>query len=269
MRSFAVLRMALWGFRRSLFWWAVGLAALAALTMAFVPTLTEDAEAFEALFDNVPEGLLTVFGIEDVAALGTGVGLVNSRMYAGFGPALVAIMGITMGVGTLVSEEDRGLLNMSMAQPVGRARLIAEKFIACMIGLAVVGLILLGTVAAGNYLLDLEFEVENMVAANLGLMLLGLVFAALALTIGAATGRRSVTIGLASALAAAGFFVNGLAPLVEGLEWAQQLSPFYWLQEPNPLANGFAWNWLAISASVAVGLFLAAMISFNARDIDV
>lgn len=269
MKSLSVLRMALWQARRSVFWWAVGLATLGALTIAFVPTITDDTESFQALFDNFPDGLLAVFGIEDAAALGTAVGLVNSRLYSGFGPALVSILGITLGVGVLVGEEDRGTLNLLAALPVSRTRLVVEKFLACLLALVVVGLVLLATVAAGNYLLDLGFAVENMVAANLGLVLLGVVFAALALAIGAVTGRRSLTVGLAAALSAAAFFVNGLAPLVDELEWAQQLSPYHWLQEPNPLANGFSWLWLAVSAGVALALFLVAIAGFNARDIDV
>ncbi len=269
MTSMPVLKMAFWQIRRSTFWWAFGLAVLGALTIAFVPTITEDTESFQALFENMPDGLLAVFGIEDAAALGTAVGLVNSRLYTGFGPALVSVLGIMLGVGTLVGEEDRGTLNMLASHPVSRTRLVTEKFVACALSLLIVGLVLLATVAAGNYLLDLDFAVENMAAANLGLVLLGLVFTALALALGAITGRRSLTVGLAAALSAAAFFVNGLAPLVDQLGWAQQLSPYFWLQEPNPLANGFAWSWLALSAGVSVGLFVVALIAFNNRDIDV
>ncbi len=269
MSSLAVFKMAFWQNRRSTFWWAFGLAVLGALTIAFVPTITEDTESFQALFENLPEGLLAVFGIEDAAALGTGVGLVNSRLYSGFGPALISILGITLGVGTLVGEEDKGTLNLLASQPVSRTQLVAQKMAACTLSLLIVGLVLLATVAAGSYILDLGFSVENMVAANLGLVLVGLVFAALALAIGAATGRRSLAVGLAAALSAAAFFVNGLAPLVDELSWAQQLSPYHWLQEPNPLANGFTWSWLAISAAAAAAFFVLAVVAFNNRDIDI
>lgn len=261
--------MAFWQIRRSTFWWALGFAVLGGLTIAFVPTITEDTESFQQLFENLPEGLLAVFGIEDAAALGTGVGLVNSRLYSGFGPALISVLAISVGIGALVGEEERGTLNLLASQPVSRTRLIVEKMAACALSLLIVGLVLLATVAAGSYLLDLGFPVENMIAANLGLVLLGMVFAALALALGAATGRRSMALGLAAALSAAAFFINGLAPLVEELSWAQQLSPYYWLQEPNPLANGFAWSWLALSAAVSLAFFVVAIIAFNNRDIDV
>ena len=116
---------------------------------------------------------------------------------------------------------------------------------------------------------DLEFTAANMVAANLGLALLTLVFSALALAVGAVTGKRAFTIGLSAAVTVFVFFVNGMAPLVDSLSWAQKLSPFYWLQGPNRLANGFSPGYSALMVVVTGLLLGVAVWGINRRDIDV
>ena len=90
-----------------------------------------------------------------------------------------------------------------------------------------------------NPLLDLQLSIEGMLAVNVAAGLLGLLFGAMALALGALTGRRGLAIGLSAGIAVAAFFLYGLAPLVDALEPLGKLSPFYWYLEPNPLANGF------------------------------
>ena len=265
----SVFRTALWERRRSIIWWAVGLVALATITIAFVPTIRNDAEAFVSLFDAMPEGLLSVFGIEDASALVTAVGLVNSRLYTGIGPVIVAVLGIGMGVAAVAGEEDRGTLNLLMAQPVTRTSVILQKTAAAAVLIGAVMAALLVTLLIFNPIVDLEFGFEQMVAANVGLGLIAFVFYAFALAVGATTGRRGLTVGVSAAFTAATFFINGFAPLVEDLEWAQRLTPFFWLQEPNPLADGFAFGWFGLMLLVALALIAVAIVGFNRRDIDV
>ena len=265
----SVLTKTIWERRRSTAWWAAGMMALAGVTIAFYPSIRSDTESFEALFESMPEGLFTVFGIEDTAALLTATGLINSRLYSGIGPVILAVFGIGLGTAAVAGEEDRGTLNLLMSQPITRTRLVVEKFAATtLLTLAVcIGIWL--TLVVLNPIVDLEFRAANMVAANVGLALLTLVFAALALAVGAVTGNRSFTIGLSAAVTVFVFFVNGMAPLVDSLNWAQKLSPFYWLQGPNRLANGFSPGYSALMVAVVVVLLTMAVWGFNRRDIDV
>ncbi len=259
----------LWERRRGVLGWTAGMVALAAVTIAFYPSIRSDTEAFQSLFDAVPEGLLSVFGIEDATALVTATGFINSRLYTGIGPVLLAVFGISLGTGAVAGEEDRGTLDLLLAQPVTRTRVVVQKSAATVVLLAVVAGALFLTLLISNPIVDLGFDVDGMLAANLGLMLLALVFGSFALAVGAFTGRRSWTIGLSSAVTGATFFINGLAPLVEEIEWTQRLTPFFWLQHPNPLANGFAWGWFGLMALVAAALVGVAIVGFNRRDVGV
>ena len=255
--------------RRSTFWWAVGMIALAAITIAFVPSIRSDAEAFMELYDSLPEGLMSVFGIDDSAALVTAEGLINSRLYAGVGPAILAVFGIGLGTAAVAGEEDTGTLNMLLAQPIARWRVVVEKFAAGVVLTFVICVAIAVTLAVSNPLVDLGLGWGNIVAANLGLALFTLVFLGLSLALGAVTGNRGLTIGVSAAITVAAFFVNGLAPLVDELSWAQNLSPFYWIQGPDRLTNGFSPGWSLLMVAVTAVLVVAAVIGFDRRDIDV
>ena len=85
---------------------------------------------------------------------------------------------------------------------------------------------------------DMDISFLRLAEVHISCVLLGLVFGTMALGLGCATGSRGLSLGVASALAVAAYFVNALAPLVESLESAQKLSPFYLYIGGDPLSNG-------------------------------
>ncbi len=217
----------------------------------------------------MPEGLLSMFGIDDSTTLLTATGLVNSRLYAGIGPAILAVFGIGLGTAAVAGEEDRGTLDLLLAQPVARTRLILEKFAATVVATTIICASIGLTLAVLNPLVDLEFKALNLVAANLGLGLLTLVFTSLALAVGAVTGNRGLTIGVSATVTVFAFFVNGLAPLVDSLSWTQKLSPFFWLHGPNRLANGFSPGYSSLMVAVIIILVATSIWGLNRRDVGV
>jgi len=252
----------------SIIWWSIGLVVLAGATAAFVPTIRENNEDFQSLIESIPEGMLTLFGIEDQDIFSP-VGLLNSRLYAGIGPVLLAILGIGLGTSAIAGEEEGGTLDLLLAQPITRTNLTLQKFGGSAVIVVSVCIAIAIGLLAFNPLFDLGLAVTNIVAANIALALHGLLFLSLGLTLGAFLGRKGPSVGIAAGLTGVFFFVNGLAPLVDSLEWAQNLSPFHWLQSPNYLGTGFHLGFLLLTTATTAVLLLAGIASFNRRDIGV
>ncbi len=255
--------------RSATVWWTLGMVSLAVVTVSFFPTIRNDTESFQEMFDSMPEGLLTVFGIDDSTLLITPSGFVNSRLYSGIGPIVLSAFGVGLGTAAIVGEEDRGTLNLLLAQPISRTRLVLEKFASVTASTLSVGGGVLGALVVLNPIVDLGFPLANMVAANVGLVLMTLVFSAFALAIGSLTGDRGRTIGLSVALVVGAFVINGLAPLIDSLAWTRQFSPFYWLQGPNRLSNGFSLGYSSLMVIAIGSLVCVAVWGLNRRDIDV
>lgn len=265
----SIFAKTIWERRRSLVWWILGMVALAGLTIAFYPSIRNDAASLQSLLDSLPPELLAVFGTDDPASLVTAVGLVNSRLFAGPGPVILSVLGIGLGTAAVAGEEDRGTLDLLLAQPVSRTQIVVEKFAAAVVLIGLVVIALFATLVALNPVVDLGFGLAGMFGANISLWLFALLFCALALAVGSVSGNRGLTIGVSAGVIAAMFFLNGLAPLVDSVAWMQKLTPFYWLQDPNPLANGLA-LWSTLTFAVAIALLLGLAIwGLNRRDVSV
>jgi ABC-2 type transport system permease protein len=108
---------------------------------------------------------------------------------------------------------------------------------------------------------------SNLFGASLTAGALGLAFGAIAFLLGAATGRRTLAIGLTAAAAVAAYLVNALAALVSGLGPLQKASPFYHYAVGDPLRQGVAPAHLLILVAVALVAAVAGIVLFDRRDL--
>ena len=90
----------------------------------------------------------------------------------------------------------------------------------------------------------------------------------IAVLVGAASGRRSLAIGVTAAIAVAAYLVNGLAPLVSALEGPQKLSPFYHYAVGDPLRHGVSVSHMAVLVVIAIIATALAPLFFSRRDVS-
>ena len=264
----SVLGRRIWERRSGYVWWLAGLVALASITVGFWPTIERDTDALGQLFESLPKGFVSIFGASDVEALFTAAGFINSRIYSSVGAIIVVFFAISMGTHAIAGEEDSRTLDLLLSHPIARRSIVIQSFGAMAAMTAGLALAVLIVLLVADPLVDLDLPLEGMVAANVGMVLLALVFGTLALAVGGATGRRALTMGIAAGATFATFFVNGLAPLIEQIAWTRRLTPFFWVLDPQPLEQGFAWQFLVL-AVVIVALLGAAVWSFDRRDVAV
>ena len=261
----SVFRKTIWDRRRGFLWWSIGVLAISGITVSFWPTLQRDSDALMDLLEGLPEGMLNLFGASEAVDFLTGPGFVNSRVYASVGSFVVIFFAISMGTAAIAGEEDKGTMDMLLANPIPRDRVVLETFAAQAVLVTVLATLVAALLLITDPMLDVGLPVGGVVAASTGMVLLALSFGSLALMIGALTGKRGLTVGVASGAVIATFFINGLAPLIDSIEWTQKLTPFYWLLDHNPLANGFRWQLLVLLAAIAVFMSVAVW-GFRRRD---
>ena len=259
----------LWSRRNSLLWYSIGMVLLVGMVVGVYPTVREGADTFTQLMEAMPQGLMSFFGSSEIADFLEPAGFINSRVNASIGAVVLAVYAISLGTGAVAGEEDRRTMDLILATPVTRHRIVLERFAAMVTLVTIVAGVVLVVMVVGNPIVDLGFSLPNMIASNLGLALLALVFGTVALAVGGLTGKRGVTVGIAAGLTVATFFINGLAELVDWLQGPQKLTPFYWLQQWDPLNDGFSIGTIALMAVVIAVLLGVAAWGFNRRDIAV
>jgi ABC-2 type transport system permease protein len=104
-------------------------------------------------------------------------------------------------------------------------------------------------------------------AATWGTIALGLLFGSLAFAVGAGTGRRSLALTVASAVAVATYTLNGLAGSVKAAHGLRFLSPFHWFLGRNMLAQGIAPEGLTLPIAFAAVFAVVGIWRFLRRDL--
>ena len=250
---------------RSLVWWTLGLLALAAINIVFWPTISEQQEELNRLIESYPEALIALFAGGGALDLASEAGFLDSQLYAFMFPVVLLIYAIGFGAGAIAGEEDRGTMELLLANPLSRRRLVAEKAAALAATLAGLGVVVFLSVWLGSLAVGLDIGVGRVVAATLALFLLSFAFGALAL--GAALGKRSVAIGVTAAAALGAYLLQSLGPLVDSLEPWTPLSPFAHYASGDRLRDGFDVGATAILGALVLVFAAAAVESFARRDL--
>lgn len=251
--------------RKSLFWWALGLVFTTILFLVFYPSIADNAAAYRQAIEGLPDALKAFAGGEgDPVSPG---GYMQGQFFASLGAWLFFAFGVARGGRAIAGDEDDGTLELVVAAPVGRARIVAERALAMAIELAVVALVTWLTLVILGPPFELDLPASDYAAGVVGLAMGAWVFGALALAVGAATGRPGVAYGVGGAAAALAFLCTVLAPLTDILNDRRELSPGWQSFGTRPIETGFHTGDMAILAVeglvfIAVGTWL-----FLRRDI--
>ncbi len=251
--------------RRALAGWLTGLAGLGLVMLAVYPSVHHNQE-ISRLVAGYPRAFRSLFGISDYAS---GPGYLRAEVFSLTGPLLVVIMAVLWGADALAGEEDRRTIDLLLANPVSRRQVVLEKWAA--VALAVGGASLgLGVVlAAGGPLAGLHVGSVPLFSAVVATMLLGVLFATVALAVGAATGRRGLARGVATLLAVAAYLASTLPDLVSWLRPVRPLSPWYHALGVDPLTAGFLPLHLLVLIAMTGLSAGAAIVAFDRRDLAV
>ena len=263
----SVFGKTVWDRRRTVWYWAIGLASMSFITFAAWPAISQDAQALEGLVNSMPREVLAMFGLTDPGALATPQGFVSSRTYGSVGPIVVIVFAITAMASFVAREESSGELDLLLSNPVKRGVVIPQKAAGVALLLGVIVMFLTIVAFAGDALWSMGFDPVDVVAANIGLGLLGLCFWGIAVVLWSLLGSSSQAVGITSAVAIAAFFMNGLGAIVDGLAFMRYMSPFYWyLGDTVPLAKGFTFGYLMLGLISILGTGIASK-RFATRDL--
>lgn len=244
--------------------WTLGLTGMTVVYVAIFPGIESQLPDIQQMIDAYPDALKTIFGMQEMDSL---TGFLEMEMFSLVAPLLFLMAAIGFGSSATTKEESDKTIDLLLAAPVSRRRVVVEKFASFLATMALMGAGLFVSVAVGSRLIDEPLSLGKLTAAVLGPTLLGVQFGAVALLVGCVTGRRGIAIAVSSALALAAFLLNSLAPLVGWLSDYQSLSPLYHSSGYSPLRNGGSIASIAVLAGSAAVFLWLSVLSFERRDL--
>lgn len=261
---FPIARAVLHGQRRGLAGWSIAMAAVSVMYTSFYPSMGAGDE-IQALLDSMPEGLVQALGYDQI---GSAAGYLQSAVYGLLVPVLLLVFAIGTGARLIAGQEEDGTLELELTAPVARRRLFTERLAAVWLDVVLLVTVLTAATWLVMIPLGMDVAVTGLLAAALGLALLGLGFATVAMALGAATGRRSIALGVTAAVAATAFMLNAIGPAAD-IAWMSAVSPFGWYLGGDPLIEGFDVGGLVRLAIVPVVAAGAGWWAIDRRDLMV
>ncbi len=264
MRS--VFAKSLYDTRRSIAGWSVELVGIVVLIVAIYPSFGR-SKAIASLGESFPAGLTGFVGYGGRVDYTSPVGFLGTELFTLMLPLLLTGLAIVGGARTISGEEEQSTLDLLLANPISRTRLVLQKSAALVVELALLTLVLFVALAASTRAWHVEVGVGRLAAASGFVLLISVLFGALAVAVGAATGRHDLAVGIPAGGAALAYLVNGVAPLVSWLSLPVKATPFYHYTAPAPLLRGFQLDHALILAAPTVLLLAVAAALFGRRDL--
>lgn len=256
----SVARLDLGNRRRLTLGYAVGMALYALVIVALYPSFKHSSD-----LNKLASGKLgALFGVS--GSLTSPAGWVDANAFTNFLPLIMLLLTIGYGASAIAGQDDDDTLGPIVVLPLSRRRILAEKIVA----LIVQALALTLAVAACIYIgraFELTLNPWNVAAASLAVLMLGIDLGLIALTVGAASGRRGTAIGVTTALAAVSYLISSLAPVVSWIHPLRFISLFYWAVGNNQLSNGTSITAFAVLIAVAAIATLTATVAFQQLDV--
>ncbi len=248
--------------RRSMLWFAVGVALYALILVVMYPSVKSDSSLGGLTANNPTVGAL--LGVN--GSLTAPTGWVNGNLYANFLPLMVLLLTIGYGAASIAGQSEDGLLGPVVALPMSRRRVAREKsLVVALLAVPLAAVTMLVILLGRHY--DLNLPVGAVVGTSVAILVMGVDFGLVAMTLGVLTGSRGLALGLTSALAAASYLVSSLAPV---LGWAHTVRPaslFYWAVGSDQLTVGpSATAWMVL---VLTGLVLHGVVEVSVHRLDV
>jgi ABC-2 type transport system permease protein len=254
-----VLRWSLRDARRAPLTWGVPLAALCMLEIGIYPSVSK---SLEKAVEDYPDALKKAFNLTDISTVQA---FLDVEMFSLIVPLTIAFFGIRSAMRNMVSAEERGWLDIVLAAPVSRMRLVAGSFAATLCSLWVLLLVVGGGTELTGAVVGATVPALDMLAGLAAVWGMAAFFSGLAVLL-AGVFHRSATVTAIATGALIGMYVIDLAgKLAPSLGEVRYASAFKYsasaLQNGLDVA-GFLGLTLAGFACAALGALL-----FDRRDV--
>ncbi|MEM7308459.1 MAG: ABC transporter permease subunit [Planctomycetota bacterium] len=259
-----MFRKTLRDLRGQVFGWGLGLAVPSVAMILFFPYV-RDLSELEDLLRALPPAIQQMVG--DPAALTGLEGFLRLKLYSSVLPLFLGAFVVMAAASAIAGERERGTIDLLLAQPVRRWRVVVEKFAALSVAVAVVCAFVAGGLVVGASLADVEADRGWIVLATFNAVPLGMVLGGIAFVASCCLSRARPVLVIGGVVIAWSLLLETLVPMVDTLRPWRPLSPLYPYAESLPLAGGVQPGYVVLQLAFAAVLVAAAAWIFERKDL--
>ncbi|OIV37768.1 hypothetical protein BIV57_09360 [Mangrovactinospora gilvigrisea] len=250
--------------RKALVAWTYGVVVVSVLYTSSYKLI---GKAKGNVMAGAPQSLQKALGMQDY---GSPAGYLGSTVFGIMLAMLFSAYALVTATRAVAGEEESGLLDLLLAQPVSRRKLVLQRFAAMVAVLAGFGVLVVAALLALRGPVGLgAVAASGIAAATLQLVLLGVCTGGVTLLVSAGTGKRGLSLGIGVVVVVFGYLANSFLPLIKGIGGIKHFSPFYWFDGNTPLVHGISASGCLLLAGVTVVAVVLGTVLFERRDLNV
>ncbi len=256
--------------RKTIFWWTFGSVLLTVIILMLFPSIRDKAADMNQLINQMPKELR---GLKTGGAAKIDVGdplqFLNSQLFYITLPMVWIILAITRGAGVLGKEEQSHTLELLLARPITRGKLLTAKAAALLAEFAIVVGATWLVIVLLSPVFDLHASFGALTAATLytGIFSLSYGYIAFALQAASALTKRSATT-VAVAIGFGGYIIASLSSLTDWLKYPAKVVPYHYFDMLSVMQGHTPRGLLIyLLATFILGTFIA-FFGFRRRDIE-
>lgn len=255
---------------RQVLYWGIGLGCLGFYVVSIVHDVDVLKQYQDIIGTKLPPAMMQALGISDMAVLATPEGFIAFGFLV-YGLILLLVYAVLAGMNVTANEEDDGTMDVLLALPVPRWRVVTEKLAAYMLMSALIVFVAYLGLLGGRLASPLEFPVDRLMLTSVPLTL-GIWFVLVAT---AAAGvffrRKSTALMVIISFIVVSYFLNFVGNAASGTVAAsvKALSFFQYADAQNVVQHGLTFSSLAILSVVTAALFGLSVWLFERRDVGI
>lgn len=256
--------------RKAIFWWSVGSITLTVIIMALFPSIQNQAAQLDKVLNQLPEGIrgLKTGGVATIN-IANPVDFLNGEVFYSTLPIAWIILAITRGSSILGKDEQSRTLELLLARPISRGRLLLGKALALFLEFSVVAATTLAAIVISAPLFSLHVSTGRLAMATAYTAIFSLSFGLIAFALQAAsTKTRHVATAVAVIISFGGYLLASLSGLTDWLRLPSKFAPFHYFN-PEAILHGQAV--IGLNVYLLGTVILCAAVSyfgFRRRDIS-
>lgn len=252
---------------RPAIFWGGGIGLLG-FYVASVIQNAEILQQYEAILAALPLPLLAAFGVSDVSSL------VSPEGFIGFGFLFYAILALAVyavlsGLNITANDEEAGIMDVVLALPIPRWRVIAEKFAAYTVLSAVVVFISGIGLFAGASVTIIELDRMRLLEGTVNMLPTMLVIMAFTAMVASLISRKGLVATIATSFVVLSYFLFTIDNATDSsLTTALgHLSFFHYYDAEQVMQTGLALGHVALLLSLTAVCVAISLVAFERRDI--
>lgn len=252
----------------AILWWTIGGIVLISILFLIYPSIRGQATQLNKVINQLPSGLRNLKTGANNVDVGSAIGYLNSQVYYLTLPLILSLLTISRGSALIGRDELDHTLELLLARPISRNRLLLAKSISGVIEIILVGTIITIVMLVLSKVVNLNIAATRLAMTSLYTVLFALSFGAIAFALTAAgrlTKRAATTVAVI--IAYGGYILASLSGFSHYLINPAKVAPYHYFS-PDKILQGQAVNGLNIYLLVIFILAsLVAYFGFRNRDI--